>query len=84
MLKRPILVLLCAWAAGCGREQQAAADPVEVDRLLARLEAGEATAVSASAYNSEKISRAERLVAPLEKVQPDKIDPDLAFAMIGG
>jgi hypothetical protein len=79
---RSALLLIALLAAGCAREDAPAPQPVEVERLLVRLNVAQDQPLPAKAR--DKIYRAERLVAPLEKVQPDKIDPNLAAALIAG
>jgi hypothetical protein len=76
----PVLAL-----AACGHQEVPIADPAEMEQLLVRLEAEQASAADLlPAKASAKIHQAERLVPPLEKVQVDKIDPQIALSVISG
>ena len=82
------LILILAFAAlcgGCGSEPAPKPDPGEVERLVARLDSRRAEAVDERVPDQmrAKAQSADRLVAPLEKVQADRIDPKLALELIG-
>lgn len=64
--------------AGCADEMPPRADPVQVERLVARLEArpGLPPAVA------EKVEKADRVSGSVLKVAPEKIDPNVAIALI--
>jgi hypothetical protein len=76
----PFLTLLCAACA----EQAPSPAPGQVERLLVRLEAErqDTADLLLSDKQREKLNRAERLVAPLEKLPAEKIDPSVAEALI--
>ena len=79
------LVLVAIGCAACTRQEAPQPDPAAVDRLLVRLDAQQSgVAEELGPKASQKLNRAERLVAPLEKVQPDKINPEIALSLIAG
>ncbi|HET9426892.1 MAG TPA: hypothetical protein VFO69_00890 [Allosphingosinicella sp.] len=84
MPKSPLLILIVAGlVVGCSSEEPPAPDPGTVERLLVRLDSQSDSAVERLPHKArQKVQSAERLVAPLEKVQADKIDPNLALALI--
>jgi hypothetical protein len=72
--------------AGCSKAAPTA-DPAAVDRLVASFEtpnaaagAGDKKAVPASI--EKKVEKADRLADTLVKVEPDRVDPDLAATLI--
>jgi hypothetical protein len=76
------LVLL----AGCSKPEPAA-DPAAVDRLVASFETPDATAAEGDnqavpASIEKKAEKADRLTDTLVKVEPDRVDPDLAATLI--
>ena|SRR5687767_15222731 len=77
------LVFVALLCGGCVGDEAPAPDPAQVERLLFRLEAQRAGAddLPVSSQARDKLNRAERLVAPLDKVQSDKIEPELAAAL---
>ena len=74
------LFLAAAATLGCAEsEPPEPADPQALERLLVRLDAAPETLTPAA---RDKLARAERLAAPLEKLEADKIDPSVAEALI--
>lgn len=84
MSKLAKFLLLSIACVGCAGENPTPADPAAVERLLARLEARQAADADRllSGKGRDKLNRAERLVAPLEKLPPEKIDPSVAAALV--
>ncbi len=84
MSKLTILGLVLGIAcAGCSSEEPPAPDPAAVEQLLVRLESQQGGNLDRLPRKTrQKVQRAERLVAPLEKVQADKINPNLALAFV--
>ena len=79
------LVLSALGCAACAREAPPQPDPAAVERLLVRLDAQQSGVTEELGPKaSQKLSRAERLVAPLDKVQADKINPEIALSLIAG
>ena len=80
----PLLLLLACSA--CAQNRAPHVDPVAVDRLLVRLEAQQTGPVEEllPEKTEAKLNRADRLVAPLEKIGAEKIDPQVALAFVGG
>jgi hypothetical protein len=77
---------LAAFCAGCS-DPAPTADPAAVDRLVASFEtrnvaAGESGNEAAPASIEEKVEKADRLADTLVKVEPDRVDPDLAATLI--
>ena len=80
---KPLILLTALGCAACAGQDEPQADPAAIERLLVRLDAQQSgVAEQLPPKATEKLNRAERLVAPLEKVQPDKINPDVAIAII--
>ena len=78
-----IFAALAVFCGACAREAPPPPDPGDVERLLARMDAQRDDPSDHLPDKAvAKIRRAERLVAPLEKVQADRIDPDLALKLI--
>ena len=84
MIRRSLLAALpfAALAAGCSKPAPTA-DPAAVDRLVASFEAPARPAGAEPAADiEEKIEKADRLSGTLVKVEPDRVDPDVAAALI--
>ncbi len=84
-MRWPLVLVAALGCAACAAEETPEPDPAAVERLLVRLDAqqsGVAEALGPKA--SQKLNRAERMVAPLEKVQADKINPEIALSLIAG
>lgn len=79
-----ILLLFALACSACAENEQPEPDPEQVRQLLASLEAHPAAAtVSALPPQArDKVGRADRMMGSLEKVQPEKIDPAVAAALI--
>lgn len=84
MSKVTILSLVLGIAcAGCSSEEPPAPDPGAVEQLLVRLDSQQGGTLDRLPQKTrQKVQRAERFVAPLEKVQADKINPNLALAFV--
>ena len=73
-----VLPLACLCGA-CSREAPLpSADPVQVERLVARIDA----APKLPAPIAEKVEKADRIAGTVTKVQADKIDPAVVAALI--
>ena len=76
---------LAALCAGCS-DRAPTADPAAVDRLVASFETPPATGkgdnAAVPASIKEKVEKADRLTETLVKVEPDRVDPDLAATLI--
>lgn len=73
----PALPLALA-AAGCAEEETPRADPVKIERVLASLEAEQAPPSGLR----EKLQKADRVAGTVARIAPEKIDPDIAVALI--
>ena len=85
MIRNLSMLLLSALAfSACAEKQDPKPDPEQVRRLLANLETHPAAATVAAlpAPARDKVGRADRMMGSLEKVQPEKIDPAVAAALI--
>jgi hypothetical protein len=82
----PLCLALASGLAACSGDPPPKPDPQQVREALARLESRQSQPADAwlSRKQRTRLHQAERLVAPLEKVQPDRIDPALAAALIAG
>ena len=74
-----LLAFVIAPLAACAeREPEPQAQPRELQLLLSRLDNSAELPPAAR----DKLARAERLVAPLDKLDADKIDPSVAEALV--
>jgi hypothetical protein len=87
MIRIPLAFTLpfAALAVGCS-EPEPRADPAAVDRLVAGFDSAAPAASSGdNAFSpslEQKIEKADRLTETLVKVEPDRVDPDLAATLI--
>lgn len=66
-------------AAACAdSDEPLRADPAKVERLMARMEAETALPPAVA----EKVAKADRVSGAVLKVAPEKIDPNVAAALI--
>ena len=79
-------LLVALTCSACAQDPEPRADPAAVDRLLVRLDVQQSGQVAEMLPDKTqaKLNRADRLVAPLEKLGPEKIDPQVALAFVGG
>ena len=84
-MKAVLALTLALACSACTEDRGAAADPVAVERLLVRLETQRSGPVERllPAKTEAKLNRADRLVAPIEKIGPEEINPRIAFAFLG-
>jgi hypothetical protein len=66
-----LLMLLPLVAIGCAEEPKAQPDPAELAEFIASIERGQ-----------EEAGKAERLIASVEKIPPERIDPKIALAAL--
>jgi hypothetical protein len=66
------LLLAPLLAIGCAEKPEPEPDPAKLDALVASLEAAE-----------QEAGKADRLIASVEKIPPERIDPKLALAVVG-
>lgn len=80
-----VLIPPAILTAACS-ERAPQADPAAVDRLVASFEtpqpAPEREGDALPESVEKKIEKADRLTGTLVKVEPDRVDPDLAAALI--
>jgi hypothetical protein len=83
-MARIILLPFILLAGACAGEKAPVPAPGQVERLLVRLETNrqDEAAQLLTDKQRERLARAERLVAPLEKLPAEKIDPSVAEALI--
>ena len=90
-MTRFILALTFPLAALCAActDRAPTADPAAVDRLVASFETPDANSSAEEAGNQavpesieKKVEKADRLADTLVKVEPDRVDPDLAATLI--
>ncbi|HMJ94013.1 MAG TPA: hypothetical protein VK472_07930 [Allosphingosinicella sp.] len=72
------LLPLALIAAASADEAPPHADPAGVERLMARLDAEQALPHAVA----EKVQKADRISGAVLKVAPEKIDPQIAIALI--
>jgi PBP1b-binding outer membrane lipoprotein LpoB len=65
-------------AAGCAEEPAPSADPAQIERLVASLEADPALPPGIE----KKLQKADRIAGTVARIAPEKIDPDVAVALI--
>ena len=73
-----LLAALALPAAGCGEADPPRADPATVERLVASMEAEPELPPALE----KKVQKADRVAGSVLKVAPEKIDPDVAAALI--
>jgi hypothetical protein len=78
MVRAFLLLPLASIAAGCADEAPPRADPAQVERLVARLDAQQTLPPALA----EKVQKADRISGTVLKVAPEKIDPNVAVALI--
>jgi hypothetical protein len=76
------LAALAALVAGVSDPAPPAPDPAKVERALASLDEQEAAEPEGPAKFEEKLQKADRIAGTLSRVQPEKIDPNVAVALV--
>ena len=71
-------VLFAFLAAGCADPAPPQPDPVEAERLIASLD----SEPELPAKIAKKIQKAARVAVTVARISPEKIDPDVAAALI--
>ncbi len=80
-MTRCVLPLLLACLAGaCSSAKEQTPDPAKVERLLASLESPSDPRLSPEA--EVKLRHADRLAGVISRVEPKRIDPKLAVALL--
>ena len=72
------VVTLALLAAGCADPAPPTADPAQIERLVASLEAEPALPPGIE----KKVQKADRVAGTVARIQPEKIDPDIAVALL--
>jgi hypothetical protein len=80
MTRLALPVLLFCLIAACSSTEEQAADPAKVERLLASLESGSDTGLSPA--TETRLRKADRLAGAIARVEPKRIDPKLAVALL--
>ena len=80
MTRIALALCLAGLATACSGAEEQTADPAKVKRLLASLESRSDTRLSSAA--ATKLRRADRLAGAISRVEPKRIDPKLAVAII--
>lgn len=77
---KPVLAALplALLAAGCADPAPPSADPAQVERLMASLEAESELPPGIE----KKLQKADRVAGTVSRMAPEKIDPDVAVALI--
>ncbi len=65
------LVLAPLLCIGCAEKREPRPDPAKLEALVASIEAAE-----------QEAGKADRLIASVEKIPPERIDPKLALAVV--
>ena len=78
MIRFALPCLLLSLVAACADEAPPRADPAEVERLVARFEAQSELPPAMA----EKVQKADRISGAMLRIAPEKIDPDVAAALI--
>jgi hypothetical protein len=79
MIRTFVPILFAGLAAGCAEAPPPKADPAQVERLLAGLQAGDAALPPALEARAAKV---DRVAGTIAKVEPQRVDPSLAAALI--
>jgi hypothetical protein len=77
MIRPAALCCLCLCAA-CAKAPEPKADPAEVARLMARIEASP----SLPAPIEAKVEKADRIAGTVTRIEPKKIDPNVVAAFL--
>ena len=78
MIRRLLPCVLLFPVAACADPEPPRADPARVERLMARLDAQPSLPPGVA----KKVEKADRLSGAVLKIAPEKIDPDVAAALI--
>ncbi len=71
MVKRLPLMILVAACLGCAEEQPPQPDPEKLEALL-----------SSAETTGKEPGKTERLINSVEKIPPERIDPQIALAVV--
>jgi len=80
MTRVALAVLLACLAGACSSSEEQTPDPAKVERLFASLESRSDTRLSQATQT--KLKRADRLAGAISRVEPKRIDPKLAVALL--
>ena len=80
MTRIALALCLACLACACSGQEDQAADPAKVEQLLASLERRSESGLSPAAET--KLRQADRLAGAISKVEPKRIDPKVAVALI--
>ncbi len=67
----PLIILLPIAAAGCAEQRPPEPDAAQLEAFLDAME-----------VPAKEVGKTERLIAAAEKIPPQRIDPDIALAVI--
>ena len=80
-MSRPgLAILLVCLTCACSKSEDQAADPAKVERLIASLERGSESRLSPA--TETKLRHADRIAGAIARVEPKRIDPKLAVALL--
>ena len=80
MTRVALALCLAGLAAACSGAEEQTADPAKVASLLASHESASDPLLSPAAET--KLRKADRLAGAISKVEPKRIDPKLAVALL--
>lgn len=80
MTRIALAICLACLAAACSSGEEQVADPAKVEQLIASLERTSESGLSPAAET--KLRQADRLAGAISKVEPKRIDPKVAAALI--
>ena len=80
MIRIALGMSILVTAGACSSSPETTADPAKVERLLASLEAKADPRLSPETQH--KLQHADRLAGMIARVEPKRIDPKLAVALI--
>lgn len=81
-MKSLLPILALPFFAACAEEPQPQPDPVALEQLVAQMEA-EPVAAGVAAPKGEEKDDVDRIANSLQKMDVERVDPDLAEALIG-
>ena len=80
MIRSAFAIILTCLAGACSSQSEPKADPVKVEQFLASLERKAESRLPPATQT--KLERADRLAGQISRVEPKRIDPKVAVALL--